>query len=418
MKKTRLRPVPALLGALLLGALVFAPFLAFPICPARAEVPGNVVRVGVLDDMSGPFSDQGGAGSVAAANLAAEDFLAEGGNLKVEIIAADHQNKPDIGIAIARRWVDEQGVDAIVALPNSGVALGVAAVLAQKHRTTLASSSLSSDLTGTACQPTTVQWVSDTWAQGAATAHAMVARNLKTWYFLTVDYALGHTLERDATTTLLALGGKVLGSTTAPLGTSDFSSSLLQATSSGAQVLALANTGTDAINAIKQAAEFGLGAKGTQLAGLFLQVSDIHSLGLNAAQRLQLVEAFYWDLNGSTRAWSKRYAARMHGRMPTEDQAGVYSATLAYLRAVRAARTIVGEDVVRQMERAPIADPLFGTVTIRPDGRAVHTMYLFEVKTPAESRGEWDLYKRVASIPGDSAFRPLDAGGCHLVGGR
>jgi branched-chain amino acid transport system substrate-binding protein len=413
MKKFGLCPAAALLGG-----LVFAPILGLSSHPALAEVPGNVVRIGVLDDMSGPFADQGGAGAVAAARLAAEDFGPESGGLKVEILAADHQNKPDIGTAIARRWVDEQGVDAVVALPNSGVALAVAAVMAERHRAALASSALTSDLTGKSCQPTTVQWVSDTWAQGASTAHAMVARNLKTWYFLTVDYALGHTLERDATTTLVALGGKVLGSATAPLGTSDFSSPLLQAANSGAQVLALANTGADAINAIKQAAEFGLGAKGTQLAALFLQISDIHALGLKTAAGLQLVEAFYWDSNETTRAWSQRFAARMQGRMPTEDQAGVYSATLAYLRAVRAARSIEGEVVVRQMESAPIADPLFGPVTIRPDGRAVHAMYLFQVKTPAESHGEWDLYKLVATIPGESAFRPLAAGGCRLVAGR
>jgi branched-chain amino acid transport system substrate-binding protein len=383
--------------------------------PARAEIPDNMVRVGVLTDMTGPFADQGGPGSVVAAKLAAEDFAAESKGLKVEILSADHQNKPDIGAGIAAKWVDQDGVDAVVDLPNSGVALAVAGVMREKHRVALASSAMSSAMTGKACAPTTVQWVSDTWVQGASTVAAMHKLGGDSWYFITVDYALGQALEGDATTALAAIGGKALGSTRLPLGTTDFGSALLQAQGSGAKVLALANTGADAINAVKQAGEFGLIKNGVKLAALFMMLSDIQSIGLPAAHGLQLTEAFYWDLNDNTRAWSKRWSERMNGRMPTQDQAGVYSTTLAYLRAVRDAQTIVGAKVVEAMRKAPIQDKLFGTVTIRPDGRAVHDMYLFQVKTPAESKGPWDLYTLQQTIPGSAVFRPLSVGGCPLI---
>jgi branched-chain amino acid transport system substrate-binding protein len=383
--------------------------------PALAQIPNDTIKVGVLTDMTGPFQDQGGPGSVVAAKMAAEDFAAESNGLKVEILSADHQNKPDIGVAVASKWIDQDGVDAIVDLPNSGVALAVAGVMKDKHRVALASSSMSSAITGKLCAPTTVQWVSDTWAQGASTVAAMHKTGADSWYFITVDYALGQALEGDATTALTATGGKALGSTRLPLGTTDFGSALLQAQGSGAKVLALANTGADSINAIKQAGEFGLTKTGMKLAALFMMLSDVESTGLASAQGLQLTEAFYWDMNDDTRAWSKRWSARMNGRMPTQDQAGTYSATLAYLRAVRDAKTIVGEPVVAQMGKAPIHDKLFGTVTIRPDGRAVHDMYLFQVKTPAASKGPWDLYTLEQTIPGDTVFRPLAAGGCPLV---
>ena len=383
--------------------------------PVRAEIPNNTVRVGVLTDMTGPFADQVGAGSVVAAKLAAEDFAAESKGLTVEILAADHQNKPDIGVAIAAKWIDQDGVDAIVDLPNSGVALAVAGVIKDKHRVALASSSMSSMITGKACAPTTVQWVSDTWAQGSSTVAAMHKTSGDTWYFITVDYALGQELEGDATTALIATGGKVLGSSRLPLGTSDLGSPLLEAQGSSAKVLALANTGADAINVVKQAGEFGLIKSGMKLAALFMMVSDVQSIGLPAAHGLQLTEAFYWDLNDNTRAWSKRFAERMNGRMPTEDHAGVYSATLAYLRAVRDVQTIVGERVVEAMRKAPIEDRLFGTVTIRPDGRTVHDMYLFQVKAPAESKGPWDLYTLQQTIPGSATFRPMNDGGCPMI---
>ncbi len=387
-------------------------FLAAP--PAFADVPGNSVKVGVLSDMSGPFAEQVGPGSVAAARLAAEDFAAESHGLKVEIVAADHQNKPDIGTALARKWVDQDGVAAIVDLPNSAVALGVSAVMRERNRVTLASSSATSDLTGKACSPDTVQWTLDTWALGRTTASALLNNGGDKWFFLTVDYALGQALERDATAAVNAGGGKVLGSIRQPLGTADFSSALLAAQSSGANVLALANTGTDAINAIKQAGEFGL-TRSANVAALFMQISDVKSVGLEAGQGLLLAEAFYWDMNDSTRAFSRRFAEKMGGRMPTEDQAGVYSATLAYLRAVRDANTIEGDKVVAQMRAQPIEDKLFGTVQIRADGRAVHPMYLFRVKTPAASKSAWDLYDLVQTIPGDRAFRPLAEGGCPLI---
>ena len=395
------------LHALLLATCLLAP-------AAHAEIPGNKVRVGVLTDMSGPFADQVGAGSVAAAKLAAEDFAKESGGVQVEILSADHQNKPDIGSAIARKWFDEDGVTAVVDLPNSGVALAVASIAHDRHRTALASSSMSSDITGKACQPTTVQWVSDTWAQGRAMASGLAPEGLNKWYFLTVNYALGQSLEGDATAALTALGGKVMGSSRDPLGTTDFAGPLVQAQSSGANVLALASTGTDMINAIKQAAEFGLSGKLTP-AALFIQLSDVDAIGLDGAKGLQLVTGFYWDRTDGTRAWSKRFAAAMAGRMPTEDHAGVYSATLAYLRAVRDAKTIEGEAAVAQMRAHPIDDPLWGTVTIRADGRAVHDMYRFKVKAPADSHGKSDDYALLATIPGAQAFRPLNEGGCPLV---
>jgi branched-chain amino acid transport system substrate-binding protein len=382
--------------------------------PAFAEVPGNTVKVGVLTDMSGPFADQVGAGSVAAAKMAAEDFAAEAKGLKVEILFADHQNKPDIGTAKARAWVDTDGVDAVVDLPNSGVALAVATAMHDRNRVTLASSAATSAMTGKACLPTTVQWVLDTWSLGHSTAAAVLKEGGNSWYFLTVDYALGQALQGDASAAVLAGGGKVLGDIRQPLGTSDFSAALLQVQSSGANVLALANTGADAINSIKQAGEFGM-TKSMKVAALFMQISDIHSLGLQAAQGLMLSAAYYWDLNDGTRAFAQRFAARMDGRMPTEDQAGVYSATLAYLRAVRDAGTVDGDKVVAQMRAHPIEDKLFGTVQIRADGRAVHAMYLFRVKTPAESKSPWDLYDLVQTIPAESAFRPLADGGCPLV---
>jgi branched-chain amino acid transport system substrate-binding protein len=361
--------------------------------------------------MSGPFSDQVGKGSIVAAELAAEDFAKESKGLEVQIVSADHQNKPDVGLAIARHWIDEDGVAAIVDLPNSGIALAVANLMRDKHHVALASSSLTSDLTGKACAPTTIQWVTDTWVQGNSTVQALAQGDLKSWYFLVVDYALGQALERDATAPLIAAGGKVAGATRSPLGTADFSSPLLSAQSSGASVLALASTGADMINAIKQAGEFGITPQ-MKIAPLFIQLSDVHAIGLPVAKGLQFVEAFYWDLNDQTRAWSNRWSAKMDGRMPTEDHAGVYSATLAYLRAVRDAGTIEGEKVVAEMKKAPIDDQLFGKVAIRRDGRAVHDVYLFEVKAPTESKGSYDDYKLVATIAGDKAFRPLDAGGC------
>ena len=386
-----------------LAAVLFA-------LPAWAQLP-NPVRIGVLTDLSGPFADQVGLGSVAAARLAAEDFKAESGGIDVEVVSADHLNKPDIGSGIARRWFDQENVHAIVDLPNSGVAFAVITAGKERNRTVLASSSMSSDITGKACQTTTVQWVSDTWAQGRSTAAGLTAQGLDKWYFLTVNYALGLSLEGDATTALTALGGKSVGASRDPLGTTDFAGPLLSAQASGANVLALASTGYDMINAIKQAREFGLTARLTP-AALFIQLSDVHAMGLPVAQGLQLTTGFYWDRTDTTRAWSRRFAAAMGGRMPTEDHAGVYSATLAWLRAARVAQTVEGEAVVNQMKRSTIDDPLWGPVTIRADGRAIHDMYRFRVKAPAESKGPYDYYERLATIPAAEAFRPLAEGGC------
>ncbi len=380
---------------------------------ARAALP-ETVKVGILNDMNGPFADQSGPGSVVAAQLAVEDFAAAGPSFKVEILSADHRNKPDLGAQIAREWVDRDGVAAIADSVNSGVGLAVNTIMAAKHRTFIATNVGTSDLTGKFCQPTTVQWTMDTYAFGNTIARAMMEQGGDTWYFLSFDYALGAALERDATATLTSLGGKVLGSVKHPLGATDFSSYLLQAQSSGAKVVALADTGTDLINAVKQANEFGL-TKQQTLAGLFTQIVDVDSIGLQAAQGLTVTEAFYWDLNDATRAFSRRFAQRFNGRPPTANQAGVYSSVLAYLHAVKAADSIEGEAVLAAMRRAPIPDALFGSVTVRVDGRAVHDMYIFRVKAPGESRSRWDLYQLVATVPGAEAFRPLDKGGWPVV---
>lgn len=383
---------------------------------AHAQIADNTIRIGVLTDMSGPFASQAGEGSVVAAKLAAADFAKEAGDLKVEIVSADHQNKPDIGSSIARQWIDQGKVAAIVDLPNSAVGLAISGLLDDKNRTTLASSTATSDMTGKACKKTTVQWNLDTWALGNATGTAVAKAGGKEWYFISFEYALGQALERDATAAIAKVGGKVVGSVKHPLGTADFSSYLLQAQGSGAKVLGLAETGTDAITAVKQAAEFGLtGSGGMIVAGLFLQMPDIESIGLQTAQGLILSEPFYWDLNDKTRAFSKRWAEGMGGRMPAINHAGVYSSTLAYLRAAKAANTIEGDKVVAEMRKAEIDDDLFGKVTIRPDGRAVHDMFVFKVKTPAESKSRWDLYNLVATIPAEQAFRPIADGGCPLV---
>jgi branched-chain amino acid transport system substrate-binding protein len=393
--------------------LAVAVALMLPAAIALAELPATV-KVGILNDMNGPFADQSGKGSVVAAQMAAEDFAEQGGGFQIEILAADHRNKPDVGAQIVREWVDRDGVDAVADAVNSGVGLAVNTVMAEKHRTFIATNVGTSDLTGKFCQPTTVQWTMDTYALGNTMARAMVEQHADTWYYISFDYALGAALERDSSAVLTSLGGKVLGSVKHPLGSTDFSSYLLQAQASGAKVVALADTGADLINAVKQAAEFGLTQK-QLLAGLFTQIVDVDSIGLQAAQGLTVTEAFYWDLNDNTRAFARRFAQRFNGRIPTANQAGVYSSVLAYLNTVKGANSIVGEDVIAQMRRQPIEDKLFGTVMVRQDGRAVHDMYTFKVKSPAESKARWDDYSVLARIPGDQAFRPLNKGGCKLV---
>ena len=378
---------------------------------AWAQMPGTL-KIGVLNDQSGPFGDQSGRGSLIAAQMAAEDFMREAPELKVEIIYGDHQNKPDIGSGIVRSWVDRDGVVAVADAVNSSVGLAVNDVMRDRHRTFIASNVGTSDLTGKFCAPTTVQWTFDTWAFGNSAARAL--KDVGPFYFVGFDYALGAALERDTTAVLTSLGGKVAGSIKHPLGTTDFSSYLLQAQSSGAKVIAFASTGLDFINAAKQAAEFGVTRTAT-LAGLFTQITDVDALGLPAAQGLLLTEAVYWDLNDSTRAFTRRFAERLPGRVPTENQAGVYSSIMAYLRAARLAGSVEGERVVEATRRAPIEDPLFGTVTVRPDGRAVHAMYVFRVKAPAQSVSRWDLYTLVSTIPAELAFRPLEQGGCPML---
>ncbi len=407
--------MPARLKRTFFGMALAAAALTGLSAVACAQISGGKIKIGVLSDFSGPFADQVGKGSAVGAQLAAEDFAKEAGGLNVEIISADHQNKPDIGVAIARRWVDEEGVDAIVDLANSGVGLAVNTLMHQKNRAMLASATATSDLTGKFCQPTTVQWALDTWALGSAVGRTITQMGGSTWFFISFDYALGKALQRDATEAIVKAGGTVLGSVSHPLGATDFGSYLLQAQASGAKVIALADTGADAINAIRQAAEFQIVGPDTRLAALFLQITDIDALGLKVAQGLVLSEAFYWDLNDSTRAFSAQFAERMGGRMPTEDQAAAYSATLAYLRAVKAAGTIDGDRVLAEMKKAPIDDPLFGRVVVRIDGRATHAMYVFRVKTPQESKSRYDVYELVETIPPEAAFRPLEQGGCPLV---
>ena len=390
---------------------LFAGLLSAAAAPARAQLPPTI-KIGVLNDQSGPFADQSGKGSVVAAQLAADDFKHEAPGIAVEILYGDHQNKPDIGSAIVQAWIDRDDVAAVADAVNSGVALAVNDVLRQRHRTFIASSVGTSDLTGKSCSPDTFQWTFDTWALGNSAARALYKTGR--FYFIGFDYALGAALERDTTAALQAIGGSVAGSVKHPLGTTDFSSYLLQAQSSGAKVIAFASTGTDFINGVKQAAEFGANRTAV-LTGLFTQITDIESLGLQAAQGLTLTEAFYWDLNDDTRAFTKRFAEKLPGRVPTENQAGVYSSVLAYLHAVEAANSIDGEKVLAALRAAPIQDKLFGTVSIRQDGRAIHPMYVFKVKSPAQSTSRWDLYTPIETIPADQAFRPIDQGGCALI---
>jgi branched-chain amino acid transport system substrate-binding protein len=384
---------------------------------ARAEISDNVVRIGVLNDISGIFQDTNGMGSVEAARMAAEDFNGGARNIKVEIVYADHQNKADVGSAIVRKWLDIDKVDAVVDVPNSAVGLTINALLRDTPMTFLASSTASADLTGKACSPNTIQWVNDAWATGNTTAAAMMARGGTDWFFLTVNFALGQGIEAEATNYIEKHGGKVLGSAKHPLGTSDFASLLLQAQNSKAKVIGLANAGGDTINAVKQADEFGIKQRGQAMVAFLLFINDVHGMGLKVAQGLQLLEAFYWDMDDDTRAFARRFGARpgMNGKMPSGNQAGVYASTLAYLNAVAATGSDDARQVVPQMKKFKGRDKLFGDVAIRQDGRVVHPMYLFEVKKPEESKYPYDYYRLVSTIPADQAFRPIADGGCSLV---
>ena len=379
------------------------------------QISGGVIKIGVMSDMSSLYADIAGPGSVIAARMAVQDFGAEKKGMKVEIVSADHQNKPDVGSSVARQWYDVEGVDAIADVPTSSVALAVNQVTRDKGKVFLVSGAASSDLTGKACSPNTVHWTYDTWMLANGTGGAIVKTGGDTWFFLTSDYAFGHALERDTEAVVLKNGGKVLGKVRHPLNTQDFSSFLLQAQSSKAKIIGLANAGGDTINSIKQAAEFGIVQRGQNLAGLLVFISDIHGLGLQNSQGLILTETFYWDQNDQTRAFAKRFASQNNNKYPTMVHAGVYSAVLHYLKAVEAGKTDDGTKVVEQMKKMPTDDPLFGKGRIRADGRKVHPAYLFEVKKPNESKGAYDYYKLRATIPADQAFRPEKDGGCNLV---
>jgi branched-chain amino acid transport system substrate-binding protein len=384
---------------------------------AGAAQAQTSVKLGVLNDRSGVYSDLTGEGSVIAARMAAEDFKAAEKGIKVDVVAADHQNKPDIGASIARQWYDQEGVDVILDVPTSSVALAVNGIAREKNKILINSGGGTSDLTGSQCSPNTVHWTYDTWALANGTGGAMVKRGGDTWFFVTADYAFGHALERDTSALVTKAGGKVVGTVRHPFPGQDFASFLLQAQSSGAKVIGLANAGGDFTNTMKQAAEFGIVQGGQSLAGLLVFITDVHSLGLQVAQGLVMTEAFYWDQNDQTRAWSKRFAEKNGGKMPTMVHAGVYAGALHYLKAVEALKGKDTAQVMAKMKEMPTDDPLFGKGKIRQDGRKIHDMYLFEVKKPAESKGPWDLYKQLATIPADQAFRPLNEGGCPLVKG-
>lgn len=374
------------------------------------------VKIGLLTDMSSLYADDTGPGSVAAAKLAIEDFDPAAHGLKVDLVVADHQNKPDIGANIARQWYDVDGVNAIVDVPNSGVALAVNDVTRQKNKVLLVSGAAIADLTGPKCSPNTVHWTYDTWMLAHSTAGALVRNGGDTWFFLTSDYAFGHALERDASAVVRANGGKVLGSVSHPLNTQDFSSFLLQAQQSKAKIIGLANAGGDTINAIKQGAEFGITAGGQHFAALLFYIGDVNAVGLQLAQGLVLTETFYWDMNDGTRAWTKRWQAARPGKFPNMNQAGVYAAVLHYLKAVAALKSDDdGKAVVAKMKEMPTGDPLFGKGYIRADGRKIHPAYLFQVKSPAESKYPGDDYILKATIPAEQAFRPMSEDNCPLV---
>jgi len=381
---------------------------------AQGEISGGVVKLGVLTDETGVFSSLSGEGSIEATRMAVEDFGGKAAGKPIEIIHADHQNKTDIGAAIARRWIDVDSVDVIIDVPNSAIVLAVQQLAKEKNRVLLVSTAGAADLTGKACSPVGVHWTWDTYAFAASSAKSIVQRGGDSWFFLTADFAFGHAMQRDATRFIEAAGGKVVGGVSHPLNTADFASFLLQAQSSRAKVVALANGGTDMTNSIKQAAEFGIPQGGQRLAALAAFITDVHAVGLAGAQGLLLTTSFYWDRTEESRQWSKRFFAR-RGVMPTQTQAGVYSAVTHYLKAVDALGSDEAKAVVAKMRDMPIHDFFADRGFIRLDGRMVHDMYLVEVKKPEESRYPWDYYKILQTIPGEEAFRPMDDGGCPLL---
>jgi branched-chain amino acid transport system substrate-binding protein len=399
----------------LLSALISAAFV-LGTSAAQAQISDGVIKIGVLNDMSGLYADLSGMGSVVAARMAVEDFGAAAKGMKVEIVSADHQNKPDVGSSITRQWYDVDKVDVIVDVPTSSVALAVSQITRDKGKAFLASGPATSDLTGKACSPNTVHWTYDTWMLANGTGSALVKTGGDSWFFLTADYAFGHALERDTEAVVLKSVGKVLGKVRTPFPSTDFSSFLLQAQASKAKVIGLANAGGDTVASIKQAAEFGIVKGGQNLAGLLVFLIDVRALGLQTAQGLVFTETFYWDLNDQTRAFTKRFSAQApRNNYPTMVHAGVYSSVLHYLKAIEAIKTDDGTKVVEQMKKMPTDDSLFGKGSIRADGRKLHPAYLVEAKKQSESTGPWDLHKIRATIPADQAFRPMAEGGCPLV---
>jgi len=383
-----------------------------------AVAQDKTVKIGALSDQSGLYADLGGPGSTLAAQMAVEDSGLTGKGWKIDVISGDHQNKPDVGTAIARQWFDVDKVDVIVDVPNSGVALAVNNVVKEKNGVYINSGAATSDLTNAQCSPNTVHWTYDTYMLAHTTGQALVKAGGDTWFFLTADYAFGAALERDTTAVIQANGGKVVGGVKHPLNTSDFSSFLLQAQSSKAKIIGLANAGGDTTNSIKQAAEFGIVKGGQKLAALLLFLTDVKAIGLETAQGLNFTETFYWDMNDQTRAFSKKFSARMkNGAPPTMVQAGVYAGLLHYFKALEAlgGNPHDGIKVVDKMKSIPTDDTLFGKGEIEPNGRTIHSAYLFEVKKPSESKAPWDFYKLVGTVPGDQAFTPLDKSTCPLL---
>ena len=382
---------------------------------AQAQtISDDVVKIGVLTDMSSLYADATGKGSLVAVQMAVEDYGGKVKGKKVEVVSADHQNKPDVGVNIARNWYDNEKVDAIFDVPTSSVALPISALTREKNKIHINSGGGSSDITGSQCSPNTVHWTYDTYALSNVAGKAMVKRGEDTWFFITADYAFGQALERDAANVVKEAGGKVLGDVRHPLNSSDFSSFVLQAQASKAKVVGLANAGGDTQNALKQAAEFGLAQSGQKMIALLMEITDVHSLGIKSTAGLIVTDAFYWDMNDETRAFSKRFNDKV-GHMPTMIQAGLYSATMHYLKAIEAIGTDEAPKVMEQMRATPVNDFFAKNGKIRIDGRMVHDMYLFEVKKPSESKGRWDDYKLLATVPGDQAFQPLADSRCPLV---
>ena len=392
-------------------ALLLAAFLTAFSLPALAQAP---LKLGLLLDMSGPYADDGGQGNVTAARMAVEDFGVKVLGRPIEIVFADHLNKADLAGSLARQWFDDQGVEAILDVAASGTALAVNEIARQRGKIMIVSAPAARRLTNEDCAPYTVHYTYDNYALAKGTGEATVKAGYDSWFFITADYVFGKDLEAITSAFVVKNGGKVVGSVRVPLNTADFSSYLLQAQSSQAKVIGLANSGADTLNAIKQAAEFGVGKSGQKLAALLLYITNVHSLGLETAQGLLLTEGFYWDMNDETRAWSRRYFDKMK-KMPNMIQAGVYSSTLHYLKAVEASGTVEASAVIKMMKATSINDVFAHNGRIREDGRMVHDMYLFEVKTPSESKEPWDYYKLVATIPAEEAFQPLSQSTCPLV---